>query len=110
MLMKYVTEIMIEDITAEINSNHINRLNNLLLLKALAKDYVRETQISFIIQPILQQLVYDWRNYEKLAQQLEKMLQIVQQKPITGYAADNLINLLYHLRRMKELDEYQVKK
>ncbi|MGK7941404.1 MAG: NB-ARC domain-containing protein [Crocosphaera sp.] len=97
-LMKYVTEILIEDITAEINCTNTNRLNSLLLFNALAKDYVRETQISFIIQPILQQLLYDWRNSEKLAQQLEKILQIVQQKPTPGYAADNLINLLSHLK------------
>ena len=76
----------------------IKLLNNLALIKATAKDYVRDLQISFILNPLVEQLNDSGINIEE---QLKKILVDLQKKQSTqlkpSYLAGNIINILCSL-------------
>jgi WD40 repeat protein len=67
------------------------------LLKATAKDYVRETQANLIVQPVIDQLIAVFGSVENISDRLTQILQNLRGKPVkeTGYAAGNAISLLH---------------
>jgi WD40 repeat protein len=69
------------------------------LIKATAKDYVRETQERLILQPIAQRL-FRFFPWDQLGEHLKQILSGLrgQSASETGYAAGNLLNLLCHLQ------------
>jgi WD40 repeat protein len=66
------------------------------LLKATAKDYIRETQGSLILQPIVDRLLARLGSREAIATVLQQRLDHLRGRPQTetGYAAGNALNLL----------------
>lgn len=93
-VMEYVTEQLIEQVIAELNhlnNSDLSRFNTHALIKATAKDYVRQTQTRLILQPILNCL-------DKPAEQFASLLTIIKVRSqlSSGYAAGNLLNLLCH--------------
>ena len=70
------------------------------LIKATAKDYIRDTQKQLILQPLLEQLLSELGSQEKLVLLLNNILeqQRHQAAIIVGYAAGNIFNLLAYLR------------
>ncbi|MHC5731602.1 MAG: hypothetical protein ACYTXY_47485, partial [Nostoc sp.] len=56
-VMEYMTEKLIENITQEIETGEIVLLNSHALIKAQAKDYVRDTQIRLVLNPITKLLL-----------------------------------------------------
>ncbi|MEH2113141.1 NB-ARC domain-containing protein [Nostoc sp.] len=111
-VMEYVTEKLVAQVCQEIlagleaNAEQKNLLfKTHALLKSQAKDYVRETQVRFILKPILERLLLDRlliEVSEKLAienlltQCLNKLRGSSSLK--TGYAAGNILNLLCQLQ------------
>lgn len=67
------------------------------LLKATAKDYIRETQENLIVQPVIDQLTMMFGSAEAVRDRLSQILKHLRGKPAkeTGYAAGNAINLLH---------------
>ncbi|MEB3359021.1 MAG: NB-ARC domain-containing protein [Synechococcales bacterium] len=67
------------------------------LLKATAKDYIRETQANLIVQPMIDQLLMGFGSVEEMGDRLSQILSSLRGKPVreTGYAAGNAINLLH---------------
>lgn len=67
------------------------------LLKATAKDYIRETQANLILQPVIDQLITIFGSVENVRDRLTQILENLRGKPAkeTGYAAGNAINLLH---------------
>ncbi|QLE39811.1 NACHT domain-containing protein [Nostoc sp. C052] len=111
-VMEYVTEKLVAQVCQEIlagleaNAEQKNLLfKTHALLKSQAKDYVRETQVRFILKPILERLLLDRlliEVSEKLAienlltQCLNKLRGTSSVK--IGYAAGNILNLLCQLQ------------
>ncbi|MBD2248109.1 NB-ARC domain-containing protein [Nostoc sp. FACHB-888] len=106
-VMEYVTEQLIAQMCQEIETAEVELLCQCALIKAQAKDYVRDSQIRVILQPIVEKLSLSLKskqNIEKKCQQiLVKLHSTITASPIkssisTGYAAGNLINLLQQLQ------------
>ncbi|MEH2165100.1 MAG: NB-ARC domain-containing protein [Nostoc sp.] len=112
MVMEYVTEKLVAQVCQEIlagleaNTDQKNLLfKTHALLRATAQDYVRETQVRFILKPILERLLLDRLLIEVseqftienlLTQCLNKLRGISSLK--TGYAGGNILNLICQLQ------------
>ncbi|CAA9359871.1 High-affinity carbon uptake protein Hat/HatR [uncultured Leptolyngbya sp.] len=98
-VMEYVTERLIEQVCQEVVQAEIIHLRSHALLKAQAKDYVRDVQVRLIVQPILTKLLELQGGSENLQTLLLQLLRIQQlQAPLQpGYFAGNAINLLRQL-------------
>ncbi|NJO78091.1 MAG: NACHT domain-containing protein [Cyanobacteria bacterium RM1_2_2] len=104
-VMEYITDGLVEQVAAEIQAgfqaSQLAGQPRLLckshaLLKAQSKDYIRETQIRFILKPILErlQLAHPESSLENI---LIHSLLTLSSKPRSeiGYAGGNLLNLLF---------------
>jgi WD40 repeat protein len=107
-VMEYVTEQLIERVSEALQSAQasLSIFNSYSLIKATAKDYVRESQIRLILQPIAQRLLEWFSSTTAIAEHLRGILDMVRQGSATNpathyqsgnYAAGNLINLMLHL-------------
>ncbi|MEO1378060.1 MAG: NB-ARC domain-containing protein [Cyanobacteria bacterium J06635_10] len=115
-VMEYVTQALVEGICQKIikqwetrnGTSSIELENQFLapsiqthaLIKATSKDYIQETQKQLIVQPLLEQLLIELGSQQKLLLLLQDLLeQQRHQAPIiSGYAADNILNLLAYLQ------------
>jgi WD40 repeat protein len=98
-IMEYVTDEFTRHISDEIHAETASLLASHALLKAQAKEYVRETQVRLILIPIIERLLARLTR-EELEQKCKALLaslsETSSQKPT--YAAGNLLNLLIHMR------------
>ncbi|MEH1814021.1 MAG: NB-ARC domain-containing protein [Nostoc sp.] len=100
-VMEYVTEHIIETAVAELKGTQpFNLLSHYALTKASASDYIRESQIRLILEPIATQLSSAFGSTAALSQQLQQHLRQLQITPeiFPGYAAANLLSLLNYLQ------------
>ncbi|MEG4227076.1 NB-ARC domain-containing protein [Microcoleus sp. N9_B2] len=99
-VMEYMTERLIEKVCTEITSSEIDLLRSLALLKATAKEYIRDTQSSLILKPIAERLLFSFECQQLFENQLKPILASLRGKPTleTGYAAGNIINLLRQMQ------------
>ncbi|MDZ7950492.1 NB-ARC domain-containing protein [Nostoc sp. DedQUE09] len=96
-VMEYVIDRFIDEVNQELNSQQVGLLHTLALIKATAKDYLRNTQIRLILKPIAERLQAQFANVEKYLNQLLSNLRLLAaQTP--GYAIGNIINLLWQLK------------
>jgi hypothetical protein len=76
----------------------------LVLVKATAKDYIRESQIRVILEPIAEKLRADFASLEEIESQFKQILADLRSvKPqansaTPSYAAGNILNLLRQLK------------
>jgi WD40 repeat protein/GTPase SAR1 family protein len=98
-VMEYVTNRLIEQVCREIETQNIGLFRCYALMKVTAKDYVRETQIRLIVQPVVDGLLTIYRSKRNLVNQLTQILARLQKEsPLEpGYTAGNVLNLLSHL-------------
>lgn len=97
-VMEYGANRLIDRDYEEIVSGNLRQFNSHALIKAQAKDYIREQQITTILQPLIEKLLTNFENTAALKQRLIELLSTLQQcrlKP--GYAAGNILNLLGNL-------------
>ncbi|MCU0546208.1 MAG: NB-ARC domain-containing protein [Oscillatoriaceae cyanobacterium Prado104] len=121
-VMEYVTTQLIEQVCEEIGGGEIGHgvsgmghrvgekgqilpdsllsislFINYALLKATAKDYIRETQANLILQPIIDRLTTTLGSPDNMFDRLSQILNSLRGKTpkVTGYAAGNAINLLH---------------
>jgi WD40 repeat protein/transcriptional regulator with XRE-family HTH domain len=99
-VLEYVTELMIEQVTAEIITNAPGLLVNHALLKAQSKEYIRQSQVRLILQPLLAGLLAHFQSERSLEGQLLGLLTMRRERPLKeqGYLGGNIINLLVQLR------------
>ncbi|AUB38343.1 WD40 repeat [Nostoc flagelliforme CCNUN1] len=99
-VMEYMTDRLVEQVCHEVTTAEIELFNSHALIEATAKDYIRNTQISLILKPIIDRLSTIFRTSKKnLDNQLSKILWYVQHIPQTaGYAGGNLLNILCQLQ------------
>lgn len=96
-LIEYVIERFVEQVSEEIWTGEIALFNSHALLKAQAQDFVREAQIRCIIKPILEEVFIGFcLKKDDIKSKLKKILLTLQQKfPLgPGYAGGNVLNLL----------------
>ena len=95
-LIEYLTECLIKQICAEIETGNLELFNSYALLKALAKDYVREAQVRLILKPIAARLIGTLGSQSKLETRLRELLTLLRGEdcPRVGYAAGNILNFL----------------
>jgi WD40 repeat protein len=98
-VMEYVTEQFIDRICEDIQAGSSVFLSRYPLLKALAKDYIRETQVSLILQPIIDRLLAHFGTQQNLENHLSELLSRWRsdRPESTGYAGGNILNLLCQL-------------
>jgi WD40 repeat protein len=98
-VMEYVTCRLIEEVCQEIVTQSIELFRCYALMKATAKDYVRETQIRVILQPVIDGLLAIFRGQRNVEARLNQILQTQREtSPLEpGYVGGNAINLLCHM-------------
>jgi WD40 repeat protein/transcriptional regulator with XRE-family HTH domain len=98
-VMEYVTQGLIDHLCEEIETGNIELFRCHALMKATAKDYVRETQIRLIVKPVIDGLLAVFRNKRNLENQLSQILaKLREESPLEqSYTAGNVFNLLRHL-------------
>jgi WD40 repeat protein len=98
-IMEYTLNRFIEQVIHEIHTDQLILFGSHTLIKATAKDYIREAQIRSILEPIASRFT----NAESLFLKLTQTIR-TQSNLATGYAAGNLLNLLCHLKA--DLSQY----
>ncbi|MEH2369175.1 NB-ARC domain-containing protein [Nostoc sp.] len=98
-VMEYVTSSLIEHVCEEIVTQNIDLFRCHALMKAMGKDYVKDTQVRLIIKPVIDGLLNILRSKRKIENQLIQILTKLQEEsPLEpGYTAGNILNLLSHL-------------
>jgi WD40 repeat protein len=113
-VMEYVTEILVEQVCEQICEQVCEQcqqtvqpsilspavLQTHALVKAQAKDYVRESQIRLVLTPLVAKLQSQLGSQKEIVAQLNQLLYRLQTATPNqaGYAGGNLINLLRHLQ------------
>jgi hypothetical protein len=97
--MEYVTNRFVEQVVKEIETEAFKLFENHALMKAQAKDYIRSSQVRFILKPIADHLLMTLgkaRSEEKLRSFLSILRKLPGQKPT--YGAGNILNLMLQLK------------
>jgi len=99
-VMEYIISVLIERICEEIASQKFFLFSRHALVKAQAKDYVRETQIRLILQPAIDRARSLLGSPENLEKWLVQLLSLLRGKSPqqTGYVSGNIINVLRQLQ------------
>ena len=94
-----------DDEDDDITKNNVNNIqfpfiNSFALIKALAKDYVRKSQIRLILEPVIENFFDIIGKEKEIELLLYNMLCIIRKNTsfYTGYAAGNIINILIKLK------------
>jgi WD40 repeat protein len=98
-VMEYVTERLIKIICQEIITESPQYLLTHALVQAQGKDYIRDSQIQLIVQPILQRLQHSLSSTAQLENKLGRLIVKLQTELIASdnYGGANLIHFLVHL-------------
>jgi WD40 repeat protein len=99
-VMEYVTDFLLEQICEELETQELNLFISHALIKAQAKDYVRDSQTRLILAPLVERLICRFRSKKEVEYQLQGILfKLRSEFPTTvGYAAGNMIDLLRQLQ------------
>ena len=95
-VMEYVTSRFIQQVCQEFETAEIDILQSHSLIRVQAKDYVRETQLRVIVQPVIERLLSRYGSVSEIEVRTRQLLEQQRYKP--GYVAGNLINLLVQLQ------------
>ncbi|MBX2999502.1 MAG: pentapeptide repeat-containing protein [Caldilineaceae bacterium] len=93
-VLEYLTDWLVEQICQELEVGAFHFLRSLVLMKAHTREYVRQSQIRLILEPVVARLRNLWGR-EKVGGRLQSLLAPLRdQDPLrTGYAATNLLHL-----------------
>ena len=115
-VMEYVTERLIEQVTGEITQTSSPRppvssplskggkggsplFHSHALLKTTVKDYIRESKVRLILQPIADRFQKTFSSTLALEEQIKNILEGLHSSPLKfrNYSGGNLLNLCCHL-------------
>lgn len=99
-VLDYMTQRFVEQVCAEIRSGPFTLFHSHALLKAQAKDYVRQVQTRLIVKPIADGLLTFYRSQPFVEQRLITCLEQLRTIPaaLPNYAGGNIFNLLSYLK------------
>ena len=97
---EYIINRLIDKVCQEIKTEQIQLLNTYSLCKATSKDYIRETQVRLIIQPLLKRLDQELDGKTNVENKLKQIVSNCQQKSrqAPGYLGGNILNILCQLK------------
>lgn len=95
-IMEYTTHRFIDQLYAELTDDELDTLNRFTLMKAQAKDDVRESQRRLILRPINQRLG-DKIGQASLVDRLSGYLDRLRREMPRGYAGGNILNWLHQV-------------
>lgn len=98
-VMEYVTDRLLEQVATELITQDLSLFVSHALMKTTVKDYVRETQLRLIVQPVVEQLCAAFSSPFELEQQTQRILEQLrgQKTRFSGYGGGNLLNLCLKL-------------
>ncbi|PZV11636.1 MAG: hypothetical protein DCF22_14055 [Leptolyngbya sp.] len=98
-VMESVTEALIEQMTHEIVAEQPQVFLSHALIKAQVKDYIRDSQIRVILQPLCDRLMTQLGSPKQLEHKLNRLLAHLQTNSVhqANYGAGNLLNLFRQL-------------
>lgn len=96
---EYIISQLVDNMSEEILSGEFNLFNQYLILKAQEKDYIKDAQILFIVQPIIQKLQYRLGSKRQIIIHLSQVITSLRQNHSLspGYVAGNICNILCQL-------------
>ncbi|HEX2910043.1 MAG TPA: NB-ARC domain-containing protein [Chloroflexia bacterium] len=99
-VLEYLTQQVVEQATSELITGQFKLIQSLALLKAEAKDYIKNSQRRLILDTILEKLLIRFAEKNKLEAHLGQLLKQVREQPFAqqGYSGGNLFNLLRVLK------------
>lgn len=99
-VMEYTTNRFIEHVCGEIVTTRFTLFRNHALIKAQAKDYIREAQTRLILELLIERLRAIYGTTEDIQHSLMQIVPSLQGQPLikTGYIGGNILNLLTHLQ------------
>ncbi|MBR8836921.1 MAG: AAA family ATPase [Stigonema ocellatum SAG 48.90 = DSM 106950] len=99
-VMEYITNELVQQIWLEITNHNLDVFKSYALIKATAKDYIRDIQIRLILQPIIDGLLKSFGTHKNLDHQLSKILLTLRETFLQqqSYAPGNILNLLCYLK------------
>ncbi len=99
-VMEYITNELVQQVWLEITNHNLDVFKNYALIKATAKDYIRDIQIRLILQPIIDGLLKSFGIQKNLDNQLRKILLTLRETfpQQQSYAPGNILNLLCYLK------------
>ncbi|MBD2067173.1 NACHT domain-containing protein [Leptolyngbya sp. FACHB-671] len=98
-VMEYMTDELIEQMSWAIARTEIALLNRYALIKARSKDYVRHSQTRMILQPLIDRLISHYSSKQDVIDQLNQMVLALRQSGASvGYLGGNVLNLMSQLQ------------
>ncbi len=99
-LLEFITDRIVKLVSEEIVQLHTGLISKYALMKSKALDYVRESQVRLIVEPVLANLVDRMGDNERLVTHLRTLIAAVRKIPAEsqGYAGGNIVNLLARLK------------
>ncbi|CAN1212484.1 eIF2A-related protein [Tumidithrix helvetica PCC 7403] len=99
-IMEYVTERFIQNLEQEILKGKLDLLITYAIVESQTQDNVRDAQIQFIVNPLVERLLSHFGTQSQLEQHLKNILAELRDRTEsqTGYAAGNLLNLFCYLK------------
>ncbi len=98
-IMEYVTDEFVANVCKEIKQEHFALLLSHALIRAEAKDHIRNNQIRLFLEAIIRQLLSTLGKVESEAKLKRMLATLKETRPHTPeYAAGNLLNMLVQLK------------
>ena len=99
-VMEYITERFIEKICKEISTGQMALFMSHALMGSTGKDYVKDTQIRFIVEPVRENLFNIFKSPKIIVDKLTQIIKNIQEKLVVNprYAGGNVLNLLCRLQ------------
>ena len=99
-VLEYVTERLVEQTSEEMRHGKLSLLISHALLKAQSKEYMRYSQVLFLLKPVLGKLYASFHSEKRIEEHLIHLLTLLHERSFIeqGYAGGNIINMLSLLR------------
>ncbi|BAY73560.1 WD-40 repeat-containing protein (plasmid) [Trichormus variabilis NIES-23] len=99
-VMEYIAQVLIEQVCEEIATGNLELFRCHALVKASAKDYIKETQVRLILKQVINGLLTILRSKRGIENQLTKILvKLREESPEEpSYTGGNVLNLLCQLQ------------
>ena len=99
-VMEYVTDALLDQLTEEIVTQALDHLHRYALEQAQAKDYVRQTQVRLLVRPLVERLRAEFASDPRIEDQCLSLLRHMRTEDGSsqGYGPANVISLLKALR------------
>ncbi|MEO0769393.1 MAG: hypothetical protein AAFY72_08150, partial [Cyanobacteria bacterium J06649_4] len=99
-LMEYVTDRLVKQLTAELLSLELVLFRQYALLKTTVLNYIGESQRRLVVSPLAKNIQASFHNTQALKQHFQTVLQQLRDRPAPffSYGIGNLINLALQLQ------------